>query len=151
MSRSMVSQVGRYSALLWPAVTTVYLLVLSSLILGDARFPLNLGLIRTIGRSGLWITLAPAVVGVAAVLLVVLQKRSGAAMLGVYCWFWIGVLASGLPFVWNARESFCTPTECIRTPWIGRLLLLGMMALFVTVALWAKHEFGSARRRVLPT
>ena len=137
MSGPIGSQVIRWSALSWLASTVVYLLVLSVLVVDQPRFPLNLGLIRTVGRAGLWVTLLPALAGALAFILVLLRRRIGAVVLGLYCWFWAGILACGLPVIWNARESFCTSTRCIRTPWLGRLLLLGLMTPFVMVALWA--------------
>jgi hypothetical protein len=141
MARSLRSEIGRWSALLWLAVSTIYLLVLSVLILGNARFPLNLGAIRTTGRTGLWMTLVPAIAGCLAFFLVLFRIRAGAIVLGAYCGFWLAVLAYGLPWVWNARESFCTRTMCIRTPWIGRLIVFGLMTPFAVVAIWAKREF----------
>jgi hypothetical protein len=30
---------------------------------------------------------------------------------------------------------------CIRTPWIGRLIVFGLMTPFAFVAIWAKREF----------
>jgi len=148
MAHSIRSEIGRWCALLWLAISTSYLLVVSVLIFGDARFPLNLGAIRTTGRTGLWITLAPAIVGGLAFLLVLLRIRAGAIVLGAYCGFWIAVLANCLPWVWNARQSFCTRTICIRTPWIGRLLLFGLMTPFAIVAIWAKREFARLRQDV---
>lgn len=145
MVHSVRSEVVRWSALLWLATSTIYLLVLSILILGNAQFPLNLGAIKTTGRPGLWITLAPAILGCIAFLLVAFRVRAGAIVLGVYCGFWLAVLACGLPWVWNARETFCTKTVCIRTPWIGRLLVFGLMTPFAIVATWAKHEFARMR------
>lgn len=150
MAHSVRSMVVRWSVLLWLAISTIYLLVLSVLICGDSRFPLNLGAIRTTGRAGLWITLAPAIAGFLAFFLVVFRIRAGAIVLGAYCWLWIAVLACGLPWVWNASESFCTHTMCIRTPWIGRLLVLGLMTPCVMVAIWAKHEFARMGQRALP-
>lgn len=144
MDRPIGSQVIRWIALSWVACTVVYLLVLSVLILDQPRFPLNLGIISTIGRTGLWITLAPALAGAFALILVLLGRRPGAAVLGVYCWFWTLVLGCALPVIWNARESFCTRTLCIRTPWIGRLLLLGLMTPFVIAALWSRKALVAA-------
>jgi hypothetical protein len=146
MARSVRSEIVRWSALLWLAVSTIYLLVLSVLMCADARFPLNLGAIRTTGRTGLWVTLAPAIAGCLAFVLVLLRTRAGAIVLGAYCGFWIAVLACGLPWVWNARETFCTRTLCIRTPWIGRILVFGLMTPFAIVAAWAKHEFARLRQ-----
>jgi len=150
MAHSVRSQVARWSALLWLAISTTYLLIVSVLIFGDARFPLTLGAIRATGRTGLWITLVPAIAGLLAFFLVVFRIRTGAIVLGAYCWFWVAVLASVLPWVWNARESFCTHTMCIRTPWIGRLLVLGLVTPFVIVAIWAKHEFARLGKRTQP-
>lgn len=145
MARPARWEAGRWSALFWLAASTIYLVVLSALICGNARFPLNLGAIRTTGRAGLWITVAPAIAGMAAFLLVVFRVRAGSLVLGAYCGFWTVVLACGLPWIWNARESFCTSTMCIRTPWIGRLVVIGLMTPFAIVALWAKQEFARLR------
>jgi len=146
--RSIRSRIGRRGALLWLAGSSVYLLGLSVVICGDARFPLNLGAVKTTGRMGLWLTLAPAIVGLLALFLVSFRTRAGTIVLGIYCGFWITVLAFGLPFVWNARTSFCTPTMCIRTPWIGRLLVFGLMTPFASVAVWAQREYGRLRRNI---
>jgi hypothetical protein len=146
MARSFRSEIGHWSALLWLAVSTVYLIVLSVLICGNARFPLNLGAIRTTGRVGLLVTLAPAIAGCLAFILVLFRTRAGAIVLGAYCGVWIIVLACGLPWVWNARESFCVRTVCIRTPWIGRILVFALMTPFAIIANWAKHEFTRLRQ-----
>lgn len=150
MARSIQSRIERWSALAWLAGSSIYLLVLSVAISGNAHFPLNLGAIKTTGETGLWLTLAPAVAGFLALCLVLFRIRAGALVLGIYCAFWTAILACVLPFVWNARESFCTPTMCIRTPWIGRLLVFGLMTPFAIVALWARREFARLRQRVLP-
>jgi hypothetical protein len=141
MARSVRSEIGRWSALLWLAISTIYLTVLSALICGNARFPLNIGAIKTTGRTGLWITLAPAIVGCLAFFLLLFRVRAGAIFLGVYCAFWTFVLACALPF--------CTQTVCIRTPWIGRLLLLGLITPFAIVANWARLEFARMSRMQL--
>jgi hypothetical protein len=135
--------------LLWSAFTTLCLLTISVLIFRDARFPLNLGMIRTTGRTGLWVTLLPGLIGLIALLLVVLHARAGAFLLGLYSLFWIVVFGLALPAVWNARSSFCTQTMCIRTPWLGRLLVLALASPFVVEVLWARSEAAHGRRRVL--
>ncbi len=143
---SIGSHIYRWFLLLWSASTAIYLVIISFLILRDPRFPLNLGLIRTTGRAGLWVTLLPGLVGVAGVLLVVVRARAGAFLLGLYSLFGTAVLACALPAVWNARSSFCTQTMCIRTPWIARLLVLALATPFVLAAFWAKRE---AQHRML--
>jgi hypothetical protein len=90
--------------------------------------------------------LAPALVGCLAFFLIAFRLRAGAVVLGVYCGFWIAVLAGALPWVWNARESFCTRTMCIRTPWIGRMIVLGLVTPFAIAAVWAKREYARLRR-----
>jgi hypothetical protein len=150
MAHPIESRIARWSALAWLAVSSIYLLGLSVVICGNARFPLTLGAIKTTGRTGLWLTLVPAIAGLAALGLLLFRERAGAMALGVYCAFWIVVLAGVLPFVWNARQSFCTATMCIRTPWIGRLLVFGLMTPFAIVALWARREFARLGCRVLP-
>jgi hypothetical protein len=150
MPVSVGPRVYRWVVLLWSAFTAVYLLTLSVLIFRDAQFPLNLGLIRTTGRAGLWITLLPGVVGVLALLLILLRARMGALLLGAYSLFWTVVLACTLPAVWNARSSFCTQTMCIRTPWIARLLVLALATPFVLAALWARGEAARERHAMSP-
>jgi hypothetical protein len=150
MARSVRLEVGRWSAMLWLAITTIYLLIVSVLICGNAGFQLKLGAIRTTGPTGLWMTLAPAILGCCAFFLVAFRARAGAIALGVYCGFWMAVLAGTLPWVWNAHQSFCMRTMCIRTPWIGRLLVFALMTPFAIVAIWARHEFARLRRSALP-
>ena len=150
MPGSVGSRVYRWVVLLWSAFTAVYLLVISALIFRDARFPLNLGLIRTSGRAGLWVTLLPGVVGVLALLLILMRARVGAFLLGAYSLFWTVVLGFTLPGIWNARSSFCTQTMCIRTPWIARLLVLALATPFVLATLWARGEAARERHAMLP-
>ena len=150
MARSIGLLLGRWSAMLWLAVTTAYVLAISVLIVRDARFPLVLGAIRTTGRPGLWITLGLAIPGLIAFILIMRRLRAGSILLGIYCGLWTALLTSVLPFIWNARQSFCTRTMCIRTPWLGRLLVFGLMTLFAAAALWARQEFARTRHRTLP-
>lgn len=137
--------VRRGFALGWSWLSVIYLFVLSALIVRDAAFPLNIGKINTVGRTGLWITLLPAFTGIIALLLVSTRIRLGGRLLGLYSFFWTGVLAAGLPTIWNAQMSFCTRTFCIRTPWIGRCLLLALVGSFVLVTIWS---WGQARRMI---
>ncbi len=54
----------------WTAGSATLLLVIAIGILTQPDFPLGLGLIRTTGLAGLWVTLVPAVVGLVGVGLV---------------------------------------------------------------------------------
>jgi hypothetical protein len=147
----MGQQMCRGLALMWSALTIIFLLVISVLILGDERFPLNLGTIKTVGRAGLWVTLLPGLVGLLAVLLVLKGARLGAWILGIYSLFWTAVLISGLPAIWTAQQSFCTRTICITTPWVGRLLALALAGSFLLVALWTRREVTRGHHKLSPT
>ncbi len=140
MHTSIRLRLWSFLALSWCVLTSIYLLAISFLILRDAAFPLNLGSVRTTGRTGLWLTLLPGLFGILAVLLTIVQARASAWLLGTYSIFWAGVLVSGLPGIWNARMSFCTQSFCITTPWIGRFLLLALAMPFLMVAFWAFRQ-----------
>lgn len=130
------SHACRGVALTWSAITIMYLVVLSVLIIRDANFRLDIGIIKLTGRSALWPILLPAVIGLVGLLLVLGRVRWGGWLLGAYSLFWAGILAAALPAVWNAKTSFCTRTLCVTTPWIGRLLTVALAACFLLVALW---------------
>ena len=49
----------------WILLTIFLFLGLSVLVFVTPRFPLAMGVIRTTGRSGLWVTLLPTLVGAA--------------------------------------------------------------------------------------
>lgn len=120
-------------AALWTIGTAVFLLVLSSLILLQPRFPLNFGEIRTTGLPGLWVTFLPAVAAVGGLLLLRRSPRSGATLLATYSLFWTSVLSSGFPEIWNARRSFCLNALnfCIISPWVARVTLGGLVLPFL--------------------
>jgi hypothetical protein len=145
MGHSVGWQARRALALLWSVVTIGFLLFVSILIVGNSRFSLNLGLIKTTGRVGLWATLLPGLIGLFAVALVLTGSRLGARVLGLYSLFWSGVFLVGLPSIWNAKRTFCTRTFCITTPWISRLMVLLLITPFALVAIWT-HRFADNRR-----
>jgi hypothetical protein len=140
VNNSIASRVWRVLALLWSSLTAFLLMGISFLILRDAKFPLNLGIINTTGRAGLWATLLPGLIGLVAVLLALWHSKIGVRLLGIYSLFWAVVVASGLPAVWNAKRSFCIRTLCITTPWLGRLMVLALTAPFLLVALWTRFK-----------
>jgi len=150
MSHSIGYYLSRSLALLWSAFTSLYLLVLSALILRDAGFPLKLGSVNTTGRAGLWVTLLPGLLGLAGVLMVLARARAGAWLLGIYSLFWTGLLLAAMPAVWHARSTFCTRYFCITSPWLSRLLLLALATPFLLVALWSRRESARSRRNPSP-
>jgi hypothetical protein len=134
------------AALLWVAGSALFLLGISAAILQDRNFPLNFGLIRTIGSTGLWATLLPAVAGLTGLALWRRFRRVGAALVALYSLFWAVVAASGLPGIWNASRSFCLQglNVCITSPWLGRLLLIVIAASFLAIAAWSWRQMGSS-------
>lgn len=122
----------------WSLLTAILLLGIAIAVLTQPGFPLGLGPIRTTGLAGLWVTLLPAVVALAGVVLVRRRSRVAAGLLGAYSLFWTAVVASGLPLVWNAKRSFCLNSlgVCITTPWLGRLTMMALLAAFLLPSVW---------------
>jgi hypothetical protein len=89
-------------AVSWSLLTAILLLGITVGILTQPGFPLGLGPIRTTGLAGLWVTLVPAVLAFAGVVLLGHRNRLAAGLLVTYSASWAAVVASGLPLVWNA-------------------------------------------------
>ena len=135
MSGRFGSRTRRGLALVWSAITIIYLAVVSAAIVRDPTFHLNVGVMEMTGRVALWPIMLPAVIGLVGLVLVLWHVKWGGWLLGAYSLFWASVLAAGLPAIWNVKTSFCTRTICITTPWIGRLLLFALATCFFLVAL----------------
>lgn len=122
-----------FLAAVWCVATLACLMVISALIVGQPRFPLNFGVIRTVGRAGLSVTLLPALVGLSGLLLLARRRSLAATLLAFYSFFWAGVLASGFPAIWNARRSFCLNALnfCIVSPWVSRVTLFALVLPFL--------------------
>jgi hypothetical protein len=131
-------RVARVLTVSWSQLTAILLLVIAFGILTQPAFPLGLGVIRTTGLTGLWVTLVPAVAALAGVALSRRRIRVGAGLLGAYSLFWTIVVASSLPLVWNAKRSFCLDSlgVCITSPWLGRLAGLTLLAAFLLPGIW---------------
>ena len=127
---------GTVLGFFWIVVTILLFLGLSVVVYTTPRFPLAIGVLRTTGRSGLWVTLLPTLVALVGVILW-RRGRLGAWLLTAYSSFWCFTMLSGLPYVWNAKRSFCIKTFCITTPWLGRLTVLALAAPFLLAAIWA--------------
>ncbi len=119
--------------------TSLLLIGIGVMILAQANFPLNFGLIHSVGRSGIWATLVPGLAGLAGLILLVRHRRFGGALLGLYSLYWVALAVSGLPSVWNAKASFCLRglNFCITSPWLARGVLFAIAALFMAIAIWA--------------
>ncbi len=127
----------------WATASAIFLLVIAVQILMQPSFPLGLGSIRTTGLAGLWVTLVPAVVGLAGVVLTRASSRLGPGLVVLYSLFWSVGVASALPTIWNAKTSFCLSGLgfCITSPWIGRMAAIGVLASFLLVGGWAYRTF----------
>ncbi len=120
-------------ALIWTAATAGFLLFVSVLMIVQPRFPLNLGAIKTVGPSGLFVTLVPAAAAIAGLA----SLRSGrGSLVAAYHAFCAAVMLSGLPAVWDARRSFCIKglDFCIYSPWVARLTVIGIAVPFILSA-----------------
>jgi len=137
----------------WSVGSAIFFLAVALGILTQPNFPLSFGLVRTSGLAGLWATLLPAVVGLGGVLLVRRPGPLGAGLLLLYSAFWSVLLASGLPNVWNAGTSFCLNSlgVCITSPWIGRLVAMGLLAAFLLVGVWSWRVLTARSRTGWPS
>jgi hypothetical protein len=125
-------------AVSWTLFTAVWLVVIAVAILTQPGFPLGLGALRTTGLHGLWVTLLPASLAIAGALLFERRNRLAACLLVIYSVFWAAVVAAALPFVWDARSSFCLSGlgVCITSPWLGRLTTMALLSAFAVAGLW---------------
>lgn len=140
MPSSFVTRLQLSLALFWTLISIFFFLGLSVAIFREPGFALNLGFLRATGRAGLWITFVPAAVGLVGVILMLARnKRLGWWFIGGYCIFWALAILSGLPAAWNAKRTFCIDVLkfCIVTPWISRIMVLGLATAFFLVVIWA--------------
>ncbi len=133
------SNVRRALVRAWILATALPLLGITAGVLTEPGFPLGLGVIRTRGLAGLWVSFVPAAVGLAGVGLLGRSGRVGAGLILAYSAFWAVVLAGMLPVVWTAESSFCLRGlgVCITAAWLGRLIVLTLLAVFVAVSAWS--------------
>jgi hypothetical protein len=134
-------------------LTTIgFLVAFTVLIIVQPKFPLNIGLFRTTGRAGLFVTVLPALAGGGGLALLRYQRRIGAILLTAYCAFWASVFLGGLPVVWNAKQSFCLEglDFCITSPWVARLTIFAIATPFLLSAWWSLRQAAvSSAHRVM--
>jgi hypothetical protein len=123
----------------WIAGSAMFLVGISVLIVRQPNFPLSFGIVRTLGIEGLWATLLPAMAALAGLALVRARKTVAGVLVLLYSAYWAILLASGVPVVWNATSSFCLTGLglCITVPWIGRAVVMGLLAAFALTGLWS--------------
>jgi len=126
-------------ASVWTVFTVLSLGVITALIARNPAFPLGLGWIRTRGLSGLWITIPSALVGIAGMILLRTNRRTGSRLLALYCAFWTLTLLPGMlaemPIVVRHPLAYCADGTC--TPWVITLAITVAFAL--STFLYARH------------
>ena len=143
MKASTRQNVARGFVSVLVGVTAVFLVVVTVLIVGEPNFPLSLGLLRTTGRTGLLLTAVPALIAIIGLVQLSRRRRNGSILVGTYSAFWGVVFLSGLPAVWNARRSFCVSNFCITSPWVGRLTVIAIAAVFLGSGWWSLRQAGT--------
>lgn len=140
--RKLATGLARVLAELFLSTTVGLLVVIALQIFAQPGFPLDLGCIRTTGRTGLSVTLVPAIVGMIGLAQLRRRRPAGPWLVAAYSGFWAAVILGGLPGVWNAKQSFCLEglNFCIVSPWIARLTVLALATPFLLSAGWALRQ-----------
>jgi hypothetical protein len=118
-------------AALWTIFTVVWLGVITALILREPAFSLGLGLIRTNGLAGLWVTVPSVLLGIAGLVLLMTRRTIGTRLLLFYSIAWSIILVPGmiseLPAIVRHPLAYCTSRTC--TPWVIKVAITGAFAL----------------------
>ena len=106
-------------AVLWTIFTVVWLGVITAMILREPAFQLGLGLIRTRGLAGLWVTVPSILLGIAGLILLKTRRTIGTRLLLFYSVVWTLTLVPGmlseLPAIVRHPLAYCASGTCI--PW----------------------------------
>src|ERR1022692_1635429 len=126
-------------AVLWTIFTVVWLGVITAMILSKPEFSLGLGLIRTHGLAGLWVTVPSIALGIAGLLLLMARRTIGTRLLLLYSVVWSITLVPGmlseLPAIVRHPLAYCTSRTC--TPWVIKVAITGAFALS---AIWYARQ-----------
>jgi hypothetical protein len=127
---------------LWTIPSVLFLLFVSLLIMREPGFPLILGLVETKGLMGLWATLIPGMVGLAAMILLLRHRPVGAKLLILYCLFWLISLGGECLVDWAQRQMTFSG-------WLhDDALVFVLLAPFLLSALWAWRRGVSASQAI---
>ncbi|HEY7096261.1 MAG TPA: hypothetical protein VH437_06035 [Terriglobales bacterium] len=139
----MRESISTVLVLFWILPGILLLYILGGVILGHADHHLGLGLIQTVGRTGLLFTLLPAICGTAAILLLFRNRQLGARLLLVYCLFWfldfLGSMIRNWSDILMSGSIFNGPI--LLRIGVG-LLLACFLGGFLLCALWAWRRSG---------
>ena len=101
MTTRTLDRISTALVLLWIVPGLLLLYITSGMIMGKPGYHLGLGLITTVGLTGLFFTLLPALWGTAAILLLFRARILGARLLTAYCLFWFFNFLLGLIHNWD--------------------------------------------------
>ncbi|HKH99728.1 MAG TPA: hypothetical protein VJ999_11525 [Candidatus Sulfotelmatobacter sp.] len=126
-------------AVFWTAFTVVWLGVITAMIFNDPAFQLGLGLVRTQGLAGLWVTVPSILVGIAGLILLLTRRTIGTRLLLLYSAVWTITLFPGmlseLPAIVRHPLAYCTSKTCM--PWV---IKVAITVAFALSALWYARQ-----------
>jgi len=129
--------------LLWIIPGILLLFILAGVIIGHPDHHLGLGLIQTIGRTGLVFTLVPALWGTSAILLLFRSRPLGARLLVIYCLFWLFNFLGSMIRSW---DNILMSGSIFNGPTLLRIgvgvLLVCFLGGFLLCALWGWRRSG---------
>jgi hypothetical protein len=131
---------------LWTTFTVVFLGVITVVIVKEPAFSLGLGLIRTIGLAGLWITVPSILLGTAGLAMLMTRRAIGARVLLLYSFIWTLILLPGmlsrLPAIVRHPIAYCTSGTC--TPWIIKVAIT--LAFVLSTVWYARQTYRQVAR-----
>jgi hypothetical protein len=126
-------------AVLWTAFTVVTLGVITAMIVTEPAFPLGLGVIRTRGLAGLWITVPSILLGIVGLLLLAKRRTIAARFLLLYSVVWTITLVPGmlseLPTIVRHPLAYCANGTCM--PWV---IKVGITLAFFLSSVWYARQ-----------
>ena len=126
-------------AVLWTIFTVVWLGVITAMILREPAFQLGLGLIRTRGLAGLWVTVPSILLGIAGLILLKTRRTIGFRLLLCYSALWTLALLPGtlaqLPTIVRHPIAYCADGTC--TPWV---ITVSITVAFALSAFWYARQ-----------
>ena len=148
MTPRTLERISTAFVLLWVVPGILVLYVMAGMILGKPSYHLGLGMIQTIGLTGLSFTLFPALWGTAAVLLLFRKPALGATLLTVYCSFWFVIFFGGLIQNWNeimlSGGIFNGPVA-LRVG-VG-MMIIAFLGSFLLCAMWGWRRSGFRKKK----
>lgn len=140
MRRAFSSRLLHLFLIVWLAATVMLLLIATTAPLRNPQMPLVIGLIHARGETAIWLTLLPALCGVAALVGIFGRRRSGPYFLLAYSLFWLVILVGGLL---EAMLHASLPALDQLSPWtwvVGTTTFGTMVAAFALLGVWSIQQ-----------